>query len=79
MIIKIYTEEKETLSFKIDSTFITEEKVVLEGIRNKIIMTKNNLIFENSESIPNMNIEYIQINGVNYDSKNFDDLKKLLI
>lgn len=44
-----------------------------------MIMTKKQLIFEDSNGIPNMNIKNIQINGVNYNSENFENLKKLLI
>lgn len=79
MLIKIYTENRQVHSFNIESTAITEEKILLEGMKEKVIMTKKQLIFEDSEGIPNMNIKCIQINGVDYNASNFENLKKLLI
>jgi len=79
VLIKIYTEDMKVHSFNIESTSITEDKIILEGIKSQVIMTKKQLIFEDSNGIPNMNIKNIQINGVNYNSENFENLKKLLI
>lgn len=79
MLIKIYTEDMKVHSFNIESISITEDKIILEGIKSQVIMTKKQLIFEDSNGIPNMNIKNIQINGVNYNSENFENLKKLLI
>lgn len=79
MIVKIYTEDNQTYSFNIVSTSITEDKIVLEGIKNQVIVTKNQLIFEDSNGIPNMDIKNIQINGATYSTTNFENLKNLLI
>lgn len=78
MQIKVYTESR-VYGFNIDSTSISENKIILKGIEHKLIIEKSkHIIFEDSEGIPNMNIKNIRINGVTYDVDSFDKLKKLL-
>lgn len=78
MQIKLNTEDNKTYIFTIHSATISENKILLEDTFYNVSISREQIIFEDSKSIPHLNIKDIQINGKKYTVKEFDKIKTLL-